>query len=145
MTQISTNRRNIPGRVGLRCIYCKHHQMKKKQCHRNQYTKCDSSSSFPYSVDTTEIGATSCDVDATKADFYPRSLQQLYREVCTWQRVHFQHCRHIPKSVRDQYNHWKESDKTRGKTKYWESSARELGLVNAFSTSGDNDGIRFNK
>ena len=138
LAHTSTNRRHIPGRVGLRCVHCKHHQKKKKEPHRNQYTKLNSSSSL---VDMTETAA--CDVDATKADFFPRSLQMLYREVCTWQRVHFQHCPHIPKSCRDHYKHLKESDKTRGKTKYWESSARELGLVNAFSASGDHDGIRF--
>lgn len=81
--------------------------------------------------------------DTTKPDFFPKSLHGLYREVCTWQRVHFQHCPHVPKACRNKYKHLKVSDKTRGKTKYWETSARELGLVDAFHVSGEHDGICF--
>ena len=49
--------------------------------------------------------------------------------VCKWQRIHFKKCRHIPLTVKKVYHHLKVSDKTRGKTSYWVSSAIELGLV----------------
>ncbi len=123
----TTNRRYIPGRVGLRCVHCKSHQMKKQsQINSNATT----------TTSTTTI-------EATKPDFFPRSIHQLYREVCTWQRVHFQHCPYVPKACRDKYRHLKECDKTRGKTRYWETSARAIGLVDVFTTKGEHDGIRF--
>ena len=118
--QGATNRRHIPGRVGLRCVHCKTYQMNRALCKKLS------------------------SIDATKADFYPKSVEQLYREVCTWQRVHFQHCPYVSQECRDKYRHLKESDKTRGKTKYWEASAKEIGLVNACNISGENDGVCFN-
>jgi hypothetical protein len=38
--------------------------------------------------------------------------------------------------VREGYSHLKESDRTRGKTRYWVSSARRLGLVDVDSERG---------
>mmetsp|Transcript_13053 Transcript_13053/g.16524 ORF Transcript_13053/g.16524 Transcript_13053/m.16524 type:complete len:203 (+) Transcript_13053:444-1052(+) len=120
----STSRRHIPGRVGLRCVHCAHVESHSQQ------------DSYPTAVATASTVA-------TKADFFPRSIHQLYREVCTWQRVHFQHCTHVPAECRKKYKYLKESDKSRGKTKYWEMSAKELGLVDAFNANGDHDGIQF--
>lgn len=66
---------------------------------------------------------------STMSSFYPKSLNDIYRSVCTWQRIHFKTCRHIPPQVRQGYWQLKESDRTRGKTRYWVSSAQRLGLV----------------
>jgi hypothetical protein len=64
------------------------------------------------------------------SSFYPLTIEALYRQVCAWQRIHFGACEHVPTEVREEYNNLKESDKTRGKTHYWASSAYEIGLVN---------------
>jgi hypothetical protein len=60
---------------------------------------------------------------------YPKSIRDLYRQVCTWQRIHFRKCKHIPQDVNKKYWKLKHNDKTRGKTSYWASSARDIGLV----------------
>jgi hypothetical protein len=73
---------------------------------------------------------------STMSSFYPKSLTDIYRSVCTWQRIHFRSCRHVPPQVREGYAHLKESDRTRGKTRYWVSSARRLGLVDVDSERG---------
>ena len=73
---------------------------------------------------------------STMSSFYPKSLTDIYRSVCTWQRIHFRSCRHIPPQVREGYAHLKDSDRTRGKTRYWVSSARRLGLVDVDSDRG---------
>ena len=64
----------------------------------------------------------------TMCTFYPKSLQDLYRSVMTWQRIHFRMCKHVPKDTQDAYWKHKESDQTRGKTEYWITSAMRLGL-----------------
>lgn len=73
---------------------------------------------------------------STMSSFYPKSLSDIYRSVCTWQRIHFRTCRHIPPQVRQGYWQLKESDRTRGKTRYWVSSAQRLGLVDVDSERG---------
>jgi len=73
---------------------------------------------------------------STMSSFYPKSLSDIYRSVCTWQRIHFRTCRHIPPQVREGYWQLKESDRTRGKTRYWVSSAQRLGLVDVDSERG---------
>lgn len=73
---------------------------------------------------------------STMSSFYPKSLNDIYRSVCTWQRIHFRTCHHIPPEVREGYAHLKETDRTRGKTRYWLSSARRLGLVDVGSERG---------
>jgi hypothetical protein len=73
--------------------------------------------------------------------FFPKSLRDIYRSVCTWQRVHFQQCRHVPKKVLRMYKALKADDKTRGKTKYWVESAKRMGLVDV--GEGEREGIRF--
>ena len=66
----------------------------------------------------------------TKAAFYPLRLKNIYREVCAWQRIHFKKCKHVPVGVRERYDHYKQIDTSRGKVRYWESSARKIGLMN---------------
>lgn len=66
----------------------------------------------------------------TKAAFYPLRLKNIYREVCAWQRIHFKNCLHVPDGVRERYDHYKRIDTSRGKVRYWESSAKKIGLVN---------------
>jgi hypothetical protein len=66
----------------------------------------------------------------SKAAFYPLRLKNIYREVCAWQRIHFKKCPHVPDTVRERYDYYKRIDTSRGKVKYWESSARKIGLEN---------------
>ena len=99
------------GRVGLRCIHCAH----ARKMHGS-------------------------DGEAPMAVFYPKSISELYRLVTSWQRVHLRKCRNLPPTVHDTYSELKKNDKTRGKTQYWVTSARELGLVDCRSKAG---GIRF--
>ena len=63
------------------------------------------------------------------AAFHPKRLRDLYRSVCTWQRVHFKECVHVPEGLREKYQFLKDSDKKRGKTAYWVESARQIGLM----------------
>ncbi|KAL3758464.1 hypothetical protein ACHAWU_004307 [Discostella pseudostelligera] len=66
----------------------------------------------------------------SKAAFYPLRLKNIYREVCAWQRIHFKKCPHVPEAVRERYDHYKRIDTSRGKVRFWESSARKIGLEN---------------
>jgi len=36
----------------------------------------------------------------------------------------------VPESVREKYDHYKMIDTSRGKVRYWESSAKKIGLQN---------------
>ena len=76
----------------------------------------------------------------TKAAFYPLRLKNIYREVCAWQRIHFKNCPMVPSEVREHYEHLKKADPSRGKVRYWESSARKIGLEN---NQNRDDGIVF--
>eukprot|EP00934_Nitzschia_sp_Nitz4_P006932 Nitzschia sp. Nitz4//scaffold65_size103378//77649//79196//NITZ4_004478-RA/size103378-processed-gene-0.150-mRNA-1//-1//CDS//3329556276//6922//frame0 len=69
-------------------------------------------------------------VKNTMSVFFPKSLQDLYRLVCTWQRVHFKTCPYVPDSVKEIYKGLKQEDKSRGKKQHWEESALRLGLCN---------------
>eukprot|EP00536_Pseudo-nitzschia_multiseries_P003868 jgi/Psemu1/284704/fgenesh1_pg.61_\ len=62
--------------------------------------------------------------------FFPKSLEDIYRGVCTWQRIHFKTCRHIPKAYKDLYWQLKDSDRTRGKKVHWIKSAYDMGFRN---------------
>ena len=64
----------------------------------------------------------------TMCTFYPKSLQDLYRSVMTWQRIHFRSCKHVSPKMKEEYWKHKQSDQTRGKTTYWITSAMRLGL-----------------
>lgn len=66
----------------------------------------------------------------SKSAFFPLRLKNIYREVCAWQRIHFKKCTHVPRSVRERYDYCKRIDTSRGKVRYWESSAKKVGLVN---------------
>ena len=70
------------------------------------------------------------------ASFFPKNCEDIYRQTCNWQRVHFQHCGSIPLSVKKKYMHLKQNDKTRGKTKYWETSAKTIGLEDGEGRNG---------
>ena len=67
---------------------------------------------------------------ASKASFFPLRLTNIYREVCAWQRIHFKNCPMVPESVKEKYDHYKMIDTSRGKVRYWESSAKRIGLQN---------------
>lgn len=132
------------GRVGLRCVYCALARKCKASKHSNISTcsdNCDDSSNGD-DVDTNAnaAAATPSVSEAPMAVFYPKSISELYRLVTSWQRVHLRKCKNLPPSVRDTYLEIKESDKTRGKTQYWTTSATKLGLINCTSKAG---GLRF--
>ena len=107
------------GRVGFRCVHCVHAQPRPSFI-------CTNGDKKSRVLDPEVIIQNS---NAPMATFYPKSLADLYRLVCTWQRVHFHKCRHIPPSVRNLYHKLKHTDRTRGKTKYWVTSAKEIGLA----------------
>ncbi|KAG7347983.1 hypothetical protein IV203_016688 [Nitzschia inconspicua] len=90
-------------RVGLRCIHCaaiKNKDRKPESCQSSMST------------------------------FFPKSLQDLYRSVCTWQRIHAKTCTNIPDSVMQKYWHLKVSDPSRGKKQHWIDSAMGMGFRN---------------
>ena len=99
------------GRIGLRCVHC----AQARKLHRVEF-------------------------EAPMAVFYPKSIAELYRLVTSWQRVHLRRCRNLPKSVRETYTTLKENDKSRGKTNYWVTSAKKIGIFDCPSKAG---GIRF--
>ena len=66
----------------------------------------------------------------TMAVFFPKSVGEIYRGVCTWQRIHFPVCQHMPESYRREYKTRKEMDLTRGKKAFWVKAAYDLGLRN---------------
>ena len=65
--------------------------------------------------------------------FFPKSIGEIYRGVCTWQRIHFPVCEHMPKEFRTEYKIRKEADLTRGRKSHWIKSAFDLGLRNVDS------------
>jgi hypothetical protein len=67
---------------------------------------------------------------ASMSIFSPKSLGDIYRSVCTWQRIHFKDCRHVPQELVERYDYLKEMDRTRGKKHHWVNSAYKLGLRN---------------
>lgn len=107
-------------RVGLRCVFCAMNQPKPALIYLDDEKKSPVLDPKPI-IDN---------FNAPMSTFYPKSLPEIYRLVCTWQRVHFNKCKNVPLSVQAMYKDLKNNDKTRGKTKYWTSSAEDLGLVN---------------
>ncbi|CAJ1936341.1 unnamed protein product [Cylindrotheca closterium] len=99
------------GRVGLRCVHCA--MTRKSRDDRDE---------------------------APMAVFYPKSIAEIYRLVTSWQRCHLRKCRNLPPGLRSQWQALRESDKSRGKTHYWVTSAKQIGLVDCYSRAG---GIRF--
>lgn len=99
------------GRVGLRCVHC-------ALVHRQK----DARDEAPMAV------------------FYPKSIAEIYRLVTSWQRCHLRKCRNLPPAVRSKWQSLRDSDKSRGKTQYWITSAKEIGLIDCRSRAG---GIRF--
>ena len=67
---------------------------------------------------------------ATMSAFFPKSLEDIYRGVCTWQRLHFKSCSHIPDDMKIKYQNLKELDRTRGRKAHWIKSAYQIGLRN---------------
>lgn len=135
------------GRVGLRCVYC----AKARRRFQDEFSKGPSmedndanvSNKQTESTDRVEVsdGAhIARDDEAPMAVFYPKSISEIYRLVTSWQRCHLRKCRNVPPDVRSNWNERRETDKSRGKTTYWISSAREIGLIDCTSRAG---GIRF--
>lgn len=112
-------------RVGFRCVHCAH-------LHTTSSLICCEGNNAESSVLQTK--------NLRMNAIYPKSIAGIYRLVCKWQRIHFKKCKLIPLSVRQKYDHLKASDKTRGKTRYWVTSATQLGL---FDDSKPRGGIRY--
>jgi hypothetical protein len=100
------------GRVGLRCVHCAMVRGSKR--------------------DDRE--------DAPMAVFYPKSIAEIYRLVTSWQRCHLRKCRNVPPAARSRWQTLRDNDKSRGKTHYWVTSAKQIGLMDCQSRAG---GIRF--
>ena len=96
-----------PNRIGIRCVHCSRAR---------------------------KIYGQEC--EAPMAVFYPKSLAELYRLVTSWQRVHLRKCRNLPKGVRETYQTLRQTDKTRGKTHYWVTSAKKIGLKDSKRKAG---------
>mmetsp|Transcript_1356 Transcript_1356/g.2717 ORF Transcript_1356/g.2717 Transcript_1356/m.2717 type:complete len:1002 (+) Transcript_1356:165-3170(+) len=78
--------------------------------------------------------------DAPMSVFYPKSIAEIYRLVTSWQRCHLRKCKKIPPTARAKWQELRDNDKSRGKTHYWVTSAKSLGLMDCQSRAG---GIRF--
>jgi len=102
------------GRVGLRCVHCAIERQRTKE-NRDE---------------------------APMAVFYPKSIDEIYRLVTSWQRCHLRKCRNLPPELRSRWQSLRETERSRGKTQYWVTSAYEIGLVNCQSRGG---GIRFGR
>jgi hypothetical protein len=75
-------------------------------------------------------------VGTSMSTFLPKSLEDIYRSVCTWQRIHFRTCRHIPQEVSETYWKLKDTDRSRGKKSHWVKGAYRLGLRDADTKRG---------
>lgn len=119
------------GRVGLRCVFC---AMARK---RNAVNLTGEAARDH------DLTSSSCSLyrdEAPMAVFYPKSIAEVYRLVTSWQRCHLRKCRNLPPDIRAKWTLLRENDKSRGKTHYWITSAKEIGLVDCQSRAG---GIRF--
>lgn len=76
-----------------------------------------------------------------RAVCFPSSVRNIYHSIETWQRRHSAVCEDIPTWVRKNLQNLMESSKSRagGRRKYWEDSARRLGLVDT------PEGVRFSR
>ncbi|KAL3811939.1 hypothetical protein ACHAXA_007219 [Cyclostephanos tholiformis] len=75
---------------------------------------------------------------AEKSAVYPRSLERIYLSNIRFQRDHIMQCNYIPSAIKEEYSRLKNSKGvTRGKKKYWVTSAMRRGLCNG------SDGIIF--
>lgn len=117
------------GRVGLRCVFC---AMARKRNAASLTAEHDLNSSSSSNLHR-------CD-EAPMAVFYPKSIAEIYRLVTSWQRCHLRKCRNLPPDIRSKWTLLRENDKSRGKTHYWITSAKEIGLMDCNSRAG---GIRF--
>lgn len=97
------------GRVGLRCLHC----------HNSRQTNNPSR-----------------DGEAPMAVFYPKSIAEIYRLVTSWQRCHLRKCSTLPPPVRKRWETLRATEKSRGKTAYWATSAHAIGLRDCPSRAG---------
>jgi len=115
------------GRVGLRCVFCATERKRKA---------LSTTAEHDFSV-SSQVHRSD---EAPMAVFYPKSIAEIYRLVTSWQRCHLRKCRNLPPAIRSKWTLLRENDKSRGKTHYWITSAKEIGLVDCQSRAG---GIRF--
>jgi len=100
------------GRVGLRCVHCAMLRGSRREDRE----------------------------DAPMAVFYPKSVAEIYRLVTSWQRCHLRKCKNVPPAARTRWQQLRDTDRSRGKTHYWVTSAKQIGLQDCQSRAG---GIRF--
>lgn len=89
-------------RVGLRCVHCASAKPTTKENHKSK--------------------------NVSMSVMYPKSLGDLYRGVCTMQRLHLSKCNNIPSALQERYWNLKASDPSRGKKKHWIDSALSMGF-----------------
>eukprot|EP00521_Asterionellopsis_glacialis_P008934 CAMPEP_0195285696 /NCGR_PEP_ID=MMETSP0707-20130614/3434_1 /TAXON_ID=33640 /ORGANISM="Asterionellopsis glacialis, Strain CCMP134" /LENGTH=445 /DNA_ID=CAMNT_0040345227 /DNA_START=1 /DNA_END=1338 /DNA_ORIENTATION=- len=133
--QRSTATPSASGRVGLRCVHCAFARQARRTAQQKRQQE-QGGATVPKAFDPQFLQNS----EAPMAVFYPKSISELYRLVTSWQRVHLRKCKNLPPSVRETYQSIRETDKTRGKTHYWTTSAAKLGLIDCPSKAG---GIRF--
>ena len=112
----SSDKVEVTRRVGLRCAFCGNLSKSNRKKGIDGVSGCQNMSSF-----------------------FPKSIEDLYRSVCTWQRVHFPNCPYVPDNINSTYSSLKQQDLSRGKTRHWEDTARLMGLRNA--SDRDRQGI----
>jgi hypothetical protein len=131
------------GRVGLRCVHC---AMARRKFQETNLEKQDASngpsgmtgdSMYSEPTDGSNIAR---EDEAPMAVFYPKSIAEIYRLITSWQRCHLRKCKNVPPPVRAEWNERRVTDKTRGKTNYWVTSSKEIGMIDCTSRAG---GIRF--
>jgi hypothetical protein len=93
-----------------------------------------------YCAEQRKRNGSASNTEAPMAIFYPKAVKDIYRMVTSWQRCHLRKCRNLPPAVRSEWDELREHDKSRGKTVFWLTSAREIGLVDCPSRAG---GVRF--
>ena len=120
------------GRVGLRCVFC-------AMARKRNAVNLTGEAARDHDLTSSSASLHRCD-EAPMAVFYPKSIAEIYRLVTSWQRCHLRKCRNLPPDIRSKWTLLRENDKSRGKTHYWITSAKELGLVDCQSRAG---GIRF--
>ena len=120
------------GRVGLRCVFC-------AMARKRNAVNLTGEAARDHDLTSSSASLHRSD-EAPMAVFYPKSIAEIYRLVTSWQRCHLRKCRNLPPDIRSKWTLLRENDKSRGKTHYWITSAKEIGLVDCQSRAG---GIRF--
>ena len=135
------------GQVGIRCAYCVAAAAAGND-NDDDGGRGDDTSAYPH--DWTRVGGGNTTSRqrqpppprAERAICYPQSISRIYQTVADMQRRHFEKCPYIPVVVMGTYKSLK-STRSRGEINpahYWESSAREIGLIDGGGGGGGGGG-----